>query len=215
MKLLYSRNPNPRLAVATARHLQAPVEYEFAAPLAPGQAARYRPLNPALRLPILVYDDGRSLWEADAIACRLSREAGSSFWRSGADEPAMIQWLSWGKQNFVRACDMVRFEYVTKQRYGLGPVDAGEVQKGLELFAESAALLEEQLSGRPWLLEDGMSYADFRMASFLPHHEQAGLPLDDHPALRAWYARIEALPAWSDPFAGLDAPELPPVAREA
>jgi Glutathione S-transferase len=215
MKLLYSRNPNPRLAVATARHLQAPVEYEFAAPLAPGQAARYRPLNPALRLPILVYDDGRSLWEADAIACRLSREAGSSFWRSGADEPAMIQWLSWGKQNFVRACDMVQFEYVTKQRYGLGPVDAGEVQKGLELFAESAALLEEQLSGRPWLLEDGMSYADFRMASFLPHHELAGLPLDDHPALRAWYARIEALPAWSDPFAGLDAPELPPVAREA
>jgi len=215
MKLLYSRNPNPRLAVATARHLQAPVEYECAAPLAPGQAARYRPLNPALRLPILVYDDGRSLWEADAIACRLSREAGSSFWRSGADEPAMIQWLSWGKQNFVRACDMVQFEYVTKQRYGLGPVDAGEVQKGLELFAESAALLEEQLSGRPWLLEDGMSYADFRMASFLPHHELAGLPLDDHPALRAWYARIEALPAWSDPFAGLDAPELPPVAREA
>lgn len=215
MKLLYSRNPNPRLAVATARHLQAPVEYEFAAPLAPGQAARYRPLNPALRLPILVYDDGRSLWEADAIACRLSREAGSSFWRSGADEPAMIQWLSWGKQNFVRACDMVQFEYVTKQRYGLGPVDAGEVQKGLELFAESAALLEEQLSARPWLLEDGISYADFRMASFLPHHELAGLPLDDHPALRAWYARIEALPAWSDPFAGLDAPELPPVAREA
>lgn len=215
MKLLYSRNPNPRLAVATARHLQAPVEYEFAAPLAPGQAARYRPLNPALRLPILVYDDGRSLWEADAIACRLSREAGSSFWRSGADEPAMIQWLSWGKQNFVRACDMVQFEYVTKQRYGLGPVDAGEVQKGLELFAESAALLEEQLSGRPWLLEDGISYADFRMASFLPHHELAGLPLGDHPALRAWYARIEALPAWSDPFVGLDAPELPPVAREA
>jgi len=211
MKLLYSRNPNPRLAVATARFLRAPVEFEFAAPLAPGQAERYRPLNPALRVPILVYDDGSSLWEADAIACRLSREVGSQFWRTGLAEPGMIQWISWGKQNFVRACDMVQFEYVTKQRYGLGPVDAGEVAKGLELFAESATLLESQLADRPWLLPDGISYADFRMASFLPHHGIAGLPLRDYPAISAWYARIEALQPWADPFAGLDAPELPPV----
>jgi len=38
MKLLYSRNPNPRLAVAVARQVRAPVTFEFAAPLAPGQA---------------------------------------------------------------------------------------------------------------------------------------------------------------------------------
>src|SRR5690606_14482033 len=36
MKLLYSRNPNPRLAVAAARQMRAPVTFEFAAPLAPG-----------------------------------------------------------------------------------------------------------------------------------------------------------------------------------
>ena len=53
MKLLYSRNPNPRLAVAVALQVSAPVQFEFAAPLAPGQAERYRPLNPCLRLPIL------------------------------------------------------------------------------------------------------------------------------------------------------------------
>ena len=116
MKLLYSRNPNPRLAVAVARQVSAPVEFEFAAPLAPGQAERYRPLNPCLRLPILVLPGGGSLWEADAIACRLSQAAGSDFWRTGAAEPSMIQWLSWGKENFVRACEMVQFERVTKQR---------------------------------------------------------------------------------------------------
>lgn len=131
MKLLYSRNPNPRLAVAAARQVRAPVTFEFAAPLAPGQAERYRRLNPALRVPILVLDYGSSLWEADAIACLLSREAGSSFWRRGAAEPGMIQWISWGKENFVRACDTVQFQYVTKQRYGLGPVDPVEVANGL------------------------------------------------------------------------------------
>ncbi|TJW39930.1 MAG: glutathione S-transferase family protein, partial [Mesorhizobium sp.] len=41
MKLLFSRNPNPRLAVAVARYLDAKVEFEFASPFAPGQAERY------------------------------------------------------------------------------------------------------------------------------------------------------------------------------
>lgn len=210
MKLLFSRNPNPRLAVAVARHLQAPVEYEFAAPLAPGQAERYRHLNPCLRLPILVVPGG-SLWEADAIACRLARETGSPFWRSGTAEPRMIQWLSWGKENFVRACEIVQFEYVTKQRYGLGPVDVDTVHEGQVMFAESAALLDAQLATREWLLEDGLSYADFRMASFLPHHPLARLPLHEYPAIMRWYHQLESLDAWRDPFNGLEAPELPAV----
>jgi len=125
----------------------------------------------------------------------------------------MIQWISWGTQNFVRACDIVQFEYVTKQRYGLGPVDPVQVSRGLALFASSAALLDAELATRPWLLGDAISYADFRVASFLPHHALARLPLHEHAAISDWYARIEALPAWTDPFAGLDAPELPPVPR--
>ena len=213
MKLLYSRNPNPRLAVAVARQVSAPVEFEFAAPLAPGQAERYRPLNPCLRLPILVLPGDGSLWEADAIACRLSQAAGSGFWRTGAAEPSMIQWLSWGKENFVRACEMVQFERVTKQRYGLGPVDATRVAEGLRRFADSAAILDAQLAMRPWLCGDILSYADFRMASFLPHHALAGLPLGDWPSIARWYEGIEALEAWRDPFRGLQAPELPDVPR--
>lgn len=37
MKLYYSGNSNPRLAVAVARHLRAPVEFIRAAPFAPDQ----------------------------------------------------------------------------------------------------------------------------------------------------------------------------------
>lgn len=210
MKLLFSRNPNPRLAVAVARHLGARLEFEFAAPFAPGQAERYRPLNPTLFLPILVYPGG-SLWETDAIACRLARDAGSEFWRTGDAEPRMIQWLSWGKANFVHACDMVQFERGTKLRYGLGTTDPAKVEDGLERFGRAAALLEDELSRREWLLEDGLSYADFRMAAFLPGNDIARLPLHDYPALSRWYARLESLEAWRDPFASLDAPPLPPV----
>jgi len=211
VKVLFSRNPNPRLAVAVARQVGVDVEFEFAAPFAPGQAERYRPLNPTLFLPILVWPGG-SLWETDAIACRLSRDAHSTFWRTGDAEPRMIQWLSWGKENFIRACEIVQYERGTKQRYAQGPIDPAKVEDGLRRFAACAALLEGELARREWLLEDGLSYADFRMATFLPGNDHiARLPLDDYPALARWYRRLEALDAWRDPFRGLQAPELPPI----
>lgn len=210
MKLLFSRNPNPRLAVAVARTLKAKVEFEFASPMAPGAAARYRLLNPNLSLPILA-GSGNSLWEADAIACRLSRDARSDFWRTGDDEPEMIRWLSWGKENFVRACDTVHFERGTKQRYGLGPIDQEKIEEGLGQFHMAAAILDAELVDRQWLVGMSLSYADFRMATFLPFNDVAGLPLDDYPSVARWYRQLEEIDAWRDPFKGLDAPELPPV----
>jgi glutathione S-transferase len=212
MKLYFSRNPNPRLAVAAARFLYADIEFEHAAPFAPGQADRFRPLNPNLSLPILV-DADKSLWEADAIACRLSREVRSDFWRTGDDEPDMVRWVSWGKENFVRACDIVHFERGTKQRYALGPTDETLVKEGLGRFRDAAAILQGMLFDREWLCGAAVSYADFRMATFLPFNDVAGLPLDDYPAISRWYARLMEIDAWRDPFEGLDAPTLPPVTR--
>jgi glutathione S-transferase len=209
--LYYSRNPNPRLAVAVARHVAAPIGLAWASPLAPGQAEKFRHLNPSLRLPILEEDGGSALWEADAIACRLSQMTGSDFWRIGAELPDMIRWISWARDHFMRACDAVHFERGTKQRYGLGPVDEAAVARGLAEFHQSAAILESQLRQRDWLLASGLSFADFRMATFLPFNDVARLPLADYPAVLAWHQRLLALPAWADPFAGLQAPALPPV----
>ena len=210
MKLYFSRNPNPRLAVAVARHLGVPLEFEHASPFAPGEAEKFRPLNPNLSLPILV-EQGKALWEADAIACRLSRLAGSEFWRTGDDEPDMIRWLSWGKQNFVYACDMVSFERGTKRRYNLGETDPANIEEGLARFADACTILEGVFDQREFLLGQTVSYADFRMATFLPFNDVARLPLESFPHTYAWYGRLDAIPAWKEPFEGLYAPPLPPV----
>jgi glutathione S-transferase len=129
-KLYFSRNYNPRLAVAAARFLKSPVEFEFASPFSPGQSEKFLKLNPNLSVPILVEED-KTYWEADAIACRLSQLAKSDFWPLGDSLPDVVRWISWGYWNFVRACDQVHFERVTKQRYGIGPVRQDVVQSGL------------------------------------------------------------------------------------
>ncbi len=209
--LFYSRNPNPRLCVAAARYIGAPVRFEWAAPFDPAQSGKFRPLNPSLRIPILIEDARAPLWETDAIIARLCQITGSDFWRMGADMPDMIRWISWGHNYFVRACDTVAFEFGTKQRYGIGPVDPAAVAQGLADFAQHATQLNDHLAGRKFLLDSGMSYADFRMATFLPYNDVAGLPLKDYPNLADWAARLDQIAAWRDPFAGLDAPELPPI----
>ncbi len=58
MKLYFNRNYNPHLAVAVARYLNAPVEFEFASPFSPGQREKFRQLNPNLSVPILVEGGG-------------------------------------------------------------------------------------------------------------------------------------------------------------
>ena len=160
-KLYFSRNYNPRLAVAVARFLNAPVDFEFASPFSPGQRDKFIRLNPNLSVPILVEGE-KTLWEADAIACRLSQLMKSDFWPMGDSLPEIIRWISWGYWNFVRACDQVHFERVTKQRYAIGPVRQEVVQSGLNEFASSAAILEQHLHAGDWLVGDRVTYADFR-----------------------------------------------------
>jgi glutathione S-transferase len=210
MILYFSRNYNPRLAVAAARHMNAPVKYEFASPFASDQQERFRKLNPSLRIPILVEGEN-TLWEADAIASRLSEVAGSNFWRAGPLLHETIRWLSWAHNNFVRACDLIHFERVTKQRYGLGPVRLDLVADGLQLFADSARQLNGHLGKQTWLVDDAVSYADFRMACVLPYADLAGIPFKDYDNITAWNERLMSLQFWRAPFAGLHAPELPPA----
>jgi glutathione S-transferase len=210
MKLYFSRNYNPRLAVAVARFLNSPVEFEFASPFSPGQREKFIRLNPNLSVPILVEGE-TTLWEADAIACRLSQLAKSDFWPMGEALPEIVRWISWGYWNFVRACDQVHFERVTKQRYAIGPIRQDVVEAGLNEFASSAAVLEQHLKPRDWLVGGRPTYADFRLACVLPFAGIAGLPVHDFPRVAAWHARLMEIPAWRDPFAGLDAPELPPI----
>ncbi|MDZ4088367.1 MAG: hypothetical protein U1E69_16385 [Tabrizicola sp.] len=48
-------------------------------------------LNPTQRIPILVKHGAEPLWEADAIACRLSQMVGSDFWGQRSAQPDMIR----------------------------------------------------------------------------------------------------------------------------
>lgn len=208
MKLYYSHNLNPRVAVAVARHLKSPLEFVRARPFHPAQVESFRKLNPNTRVPVLEEEGRRSLWETDAIACRLSELAGSDFWRRGEALPEMIKWISWGTHHLTNAASVLYFEHVVIPQFPpqARPPSAGpaKLAEAVQDFRQYAAILDAHLADISWLLDDGrLSYADFRVATALPFAEKAGLPVHEFHNVARWHGQLLDLPAWREPFEGL------------
>ena len=202
MKLYYSRNLNPRVAVAAARYLGSPVEYVKASPRHPDHESAFRALNPNALVPILV-EEHRTLWETDAIVCRLSGLAGSDFWRVGEPLVDMIKWISWGTNHLTSAASILYFDRLIRPNFSDQGADPALIDEALRDFAKAAAILDAELEGRTWLVGDHISYADFRVATALPFAERAGLPLVGLGNVKRWHDQLWAIDAWRAPFEGL------------
>jgi len=199
-KLYYTHNINPRVAVAVARYLKSPVDLVRYEPMGSDRDT-FLPLNPNSLAPLLV-EDGKPLWEADAIALRLSRLAGGDFW---PDEHAveMMQWVSWSAHHFTFAGAALVWHNFTAVPW-MGPADPAVVAEVSGDFTRYASILDATLAGRDWLVGGKLSYADFRVASALPFAERASLPIGGYANILAWHERLSQIDAWRDPFDGLD-----------
>jgi glutathione S-transferase len=200
--LHYTQHLNPRVAVAVARYLNAPVRYVRSWPQDPRYIESFRTLNPNALCPILVEGE-RSLWETDAVACRLSALAGSDFWRTGDELPELIKWLSWSAHHLNRAGGDLYFYRVSRPTWSDEKADPEVLAAAEEDFRGYAAVLNGELSRREWLVGDRISYADFRVAGALPFAEQAGLPLPEFPHVKRWHDQLWEIGAWRNPYEGL------------
>jgi glutathione S-transferase len=200
MKLYYAETLNPRKACAVARHLHSPVEF-VRVDLARGEhkMPEFLALNPNGKVPVLQNGD-ECLWEANAIMCHLSDVARSDLWPHDARQVDVLRWLSWDAQHFTPSGGTLYFEYVVKPRIGLGAPDSKKISEALAEFRTYAHVLDAHLQNRSFLVGESLTVADFAVASALPYAEQAELPVAEFAGIRRWYARLEQLPAWREPF---------------
>ncbi|MDE2227782.1 MAG: glutathione S-transferase family protein [Alphaproteobacteria bacterium] len=198
MKLYYAEFLNPRKACAVARHLNSPVEFvrvDFAGgQLSPELAA----INPNRKVPVLEAD-GRILWESNAIMCFLARAAGSDLWPDDERQIEVLRWLFWDANHFSRAGGALYFQNIIKPMFGHAP-DPAAVEESTGRFRTYAKILDDHLRGRRYLLDDTLTVADFAVGATLPYAARAQIPLAEFPAIERWHARLNALPAWREPF---------------
>jgi glutathione S-transferase len=147
-------------------------------------------LNPALRVPTLVLDDGRPLAESNAILCYFGE--GRRFVPGDRYERAQVmQWLFWEQYEHEPAIAVARF----LKTYSGQPHVWG--QKRIELAARGERVLdtmERHLDGRDWFVGDSLSLADIALYAYTHVADEGGFSLDGNPATRRWLARVAAEP---------------------
>ncbi len=203
MKLYYAETLNPRKACAVAKHLNAPVEF-VRVELLKGEHKQpaYLAKNPNGRVPALEVSGDLTIWEADAIMVYLARFAGSDLMPDDDRQVEVMRWLSWGTQHFTRHTGQHYFEYIIKPwaKGAFGAPNPDAAAEATKLLRPNAAILNEHLASRKYLLGDRLTIADFSVAVTLPYAKKAQIPLGDFPHIVRWHDRLMELPAWRDPF---------------
>ena len=200
MKLYYAETLNPRKACAVAKHLHSPVEFVHV-DLARGehQTPEYAAINPNRKVPVLDIG-GRMLWESNAIMCYLAHFAGSDLWPTGERQIEVMRWLSWDAQHFTRHAGALYFQPLIKPAIGLGGPDPKAVEEATGFFRRFAAVLNDHMRGRKFLLGDTLTIADFAAGVTLPYAHAAHIPVAEFSEIERWHARLNEFPAWREPF---------------
>ncbi|MCX2721923.1 glutathione S-transferase family protein [Roseibium salinum] len=159
-----------------------------------------RTANPNMKVPTLVIADMK-LWEANPMMIYLCDRAGAeAFCPSDLNSRfEILRWMSWEVQHYNRALGEVIWETIVKPSFDMGEPDQAKIDAGLENYRRFAAVLNDRLSGRNYILGDKVTVTDFAVGapSAFALHPQSQIPLQDYPNVEAWYQRLESLPAWS------------------
>jgi glutathione S-transferase len=145
-------------------------------------------LNPALRVPTLVLDDGRSLAESNAILFYFGE--GTEYVPQDRYERAQVlQWLFFEQYSHEPYIAVVRFWELA----GFHPSDAELEAKQKGAHAALRAM-DGHLSDREFLVGERYTIADIALYAYTHVAPEGGFTLQPYPAVSSWLTRVAAQP---------------------
>jgi glutathione S-transferase len=210
MMRLYLFPPSGRALgiIALKNHLALDCELE---PLDLGRgdqlAPEYLALNPNGKMPTL-RDGEFVLWESNAILFYMAaKRPESGLWPSDPSGQAdVVRWLAWESAHWdAESVGMVAFEKASKAVLGLGAPDSAFIVRGEQNLVRFAAVLDDRLKGKTWLVGERLTIADFSIGGLVPTAARMGLPLARFSEISRWYKGVAELPAWRKALAARDA----------
>jgi glutathione S-transferase len=145
-------------------------------------------LNPALRVPTLVLDDGRSLGESNAILWYFGD--GTEFVPTDRYERAQVmQWQFFEQYDHEPNIAVARF-------WELADITPSDADREAKRTGGERALsaMERHLAGHEFLVGDRFSIADISLYAYTHVAPEGGFSLSPYPALREWLTRVAAQP---------------------
>jgi glutathione S-transferase len=145
-------------------------------------------LNPGLRVPTLVLDDGRALGESGAILWYFGD--GTAFVPTEPfDRAKTLQWMFFEQYSHEPYVAVARF-WLTKG-IDVDPETLAERQRGGYLAFDA---MESHLAGREFLVGESYSIADIALYAYTHVADEGGFELGGYPAIREWLDRVAAQP---------------------
>ena len=148
-------------------------------------------LNPDLRVPTLVLDDGRPIAESGAILWYFGE--GTKFVPEDRyDRAKMLQWMFFEQYTHEPAIAVVRFLVAFSgeaERY------ASVVERKTADGYRALDSMEQHLAAAgPFLVGDRVSLADIALYAYTHVAHEGGFELGGYPAIGAWLERVAAEP---------------------
>ncbi|HEY2477204.1 MAG TPA: glutathione S-transferase family protein [Solirubrobacterales bacterium] len=147
-------------------------------------------LNPALRVPILVLDDGRPLAESDAILVYFAE--GTEYMPEDRYERArVLQWMFFEQYSHEPNIAVPRFW-----------AHAGIEGEGRELVMKrdggyrALEAMERHLAARDFLVGNGLTVADIALYAYTHVADEGGFEMGRFGAINAWLERVRGLPGY-------------------
>ena len=147
-------------------------------------------LNPALRVPTLVLDDGRALGESGAILWYLGE--GTRFVPEDRYERAQVlQWMFFEQYDHEPAIAVARFWLAYSGR----PDEfADRLPEKIAAGQRALSAMERHLDGRRFLVSDRLTLADIALYAYTHVAEEGSFELEPYPAVRRWLERVASEP---------------------
>ena len=147
-------------------------------------------LNPGLRVPTLVLDDGRPLAESNAILWYFGD--GTRYVPTDPYERAQVlQWCFFEQYSHEPYIAVARFWLVYSGAPERFTTELPAKQKGGYAALDA---MERHLTGREFLVAERYTIADIALYAYTHVAHEGGFELEGYLAIRAWLERVAAQP---------------------
>ncbi len=158
----------------------------------------YLAMNPFGLVPT-IRDGDLVLWESCAILRYLAAKYGDggAFWPADPVARARVDmWAEWGKAHFAR--DFTGPIFWARVRTAAADRDEKALAAALDRFDGYLGHLEAQLGDNPYVMGADFTLADIVIGHVLFRYFDIDIPRKDRPVIAAYYARLQARPAFRD-----------------
>jgi glutathione S-transferase len=146
-------------------------------------------LNPALRVPTLVLDDGQPLAESNAILCYLA-EGTPLLPDDRLERARTLQWMFFEQYSHEPYIAVVRFWV----RFAATRPSEAEIETRRRAGQSALDAMERHLADREFLVAERYTVADICLYAYTHVAHEAGFDMSGYRAIARWLERVAAQP---------------------